>query len=95
MSIESISTASTAVSMNTTTTTTTTSNSSNNDSDLLMKLKRMKNMKNADESVSYSLVNKQLLTNLLLFFGLTAAIYCVTIACNALNDQEELLLQKK
>lgn len=68
--------------------------SNSNDSDLLMKLKRRNNMKNIDissVSSSYSLANKQLITNLILFFGLACAIYCVTIACNTLNDQEELI----
>ena len=73
--------------------TTVTSNS--NDSDLLMKLKRRNNIKNIDinDSLSYSCANKQLITNLILFFGLACAIYCVIIACNTLNDQEELIHQ--
>ena len=73
--------------------TTVTSNS--NDSDLLMKLKRRNNIKNIDinDSLSYSCANKQLITNLILFFGLACVIYCVTIACNTLNDQEELIHQ--
>ena len=74
----------------------TTITSSSNDSDLLMKLKRRNNnMKNIDidVSLSYSLANKQLFTNLILFFGLACDIYCVTIACNTLNDQEELIHQ--
>jgi len=68
--------------------------SSSSDSDLLMKLKRRNDSNKIDVSVdvsaSYSLVNKQLITNLILFFGLAFAIYCGTIA---LQDQEELIHQ--